>query len=219
MICPPDHAHGQTSTCRSLHHCKCDDCREFAKQYEFWRQAQIKRGKPLLIPSIGTQRRIRALHRMGYSQRAVARLAGRTEPWVTHLMRVDKVKPATAELIAGIYDTCWMTPATGITPTDIAAIAKCRRYAEKAGWPGPLEWDDIDHDAEPIPLDEAEKQGKGSRVLEDAEWLLNHGESPEHVAKTLGRTAGSLAKLARFHNRPDIATRFYGLDKQERPAA
>ncbi|GAA5198629.1 hypothetical protein [Microbacterium jejuense] len=149
--CPqtPEHKHGENSTCRSLHHCKCADCTQFGAEYEFWRQAQIRRGRKLLIDATGTRRRIRALHTIGYSQRAIATMAGRSEPWVTHLMRVDKVKPPTAELIAGIYSRCWMNPPIGDTPTARAAITKTKRYAAAAGWAGPLDWDDIDTDPEP----------------------------------------------------------------------
>jgi hypothetical protein len=140
---------------------------------------------------------------MGYSQRAVASLAGRSEAWVANLMRVEKVKPSTAKLVAQIYSANWTTPPKGDTPTARAAIAKCRRYAEKAGWAGPLDWDNIDTDPEPIevPTDNTRAQ----YLLEDLNHLRQVGESPDSAAKSLGRKPASLARLATRHNHHDLA--------------
>ena len=144
-ICPPHHSHGENSTCRSLHHCKCDECRQYAREYEFWRAAQKRRGRPLLIDATGTHRRIRALGRIGYSRNRIAQLAGRSEAWVGNVLRVKKVTPATAQVVRDLYDLVSMRPAVGVTKDERAAVTKARRYAEAMGYPPPLAWDDIDN--------------------------------------------------------------------------
>lgn len=142
ITCPPEHAHGENSTCRSLHGCICDDCRDFAAQYEFWRAAQIRAGRPLLIETVGIHRRIRALQRIGYSQKAIADLCGRSEPWVGNVMRSAKVSRATADLITRLYETHSMTVPVGETKDQRAGITRTRRYAERNEFPPPLAWDD-----------------------------------------------------------------------------
>ena len=142
IICPPDHTHGENSTCRSIHGCICDGCREFASQYEFWRAGQKRAGRPLLIPTVGIYRRIRALQRIGYSQKALADLCGRSEPWIDNVMRATKVRRATADIIHRLYDAHSMIVPVGKTKAEKAGITRARRYAERQGWPPPLAWDD-----------------------------------------------------------------------------
>lgn len=202
MTCPPDHAHGETQTCRALHHCKCDDCRRGAREYEFWRAAQKRRGKALLLDARGTQRRIRALHRIGYSQRAVAAMCDRREAWVTHLMRVEKVKPATAELIARVYKQHSMvvpTPADGFQK---GSISRAKRYAEKQGWPGPLDWEDIDNDPEPTTADQ--DTDRSAWMVDELAHFHSIGESPDYAVKQLGRQASTLSQLCYRHDRDDL---------------
>lgn len=113
--------------------------------YEYWRAAQKRRGRDLLVNATGTRRRIRALQRLGWSQQALADQLGMSAPWITHLMRVQRVKPATAERVSELYERLCMTLPPARTPMERASATKARRYAEKAGWPSPLAWDDIDN--------------------------------------------------------------------------
>lgn len=158
LVCPPEHTHGQNSTCRSLHHCKCDDCRRFAREYEFWRAGQLRRGRPLQVNAVGSQRRIRALQCLGWSMSAIAAHVGFSESWVGMLLRVKHVKPATAARVAELYDDLSMRLPETTTRDQKAAVTKARRYAERAGWAPPLAWDDEaidDPDARPAEWKEA----------------------------------------------------------------
>jgi len=186
-----------------MHHCKCDDCRELARNYEFWRQAQIRRGKALLVPALGTQRRIQALQRLGYSQSIIGAECGRSAPWVTHLTRVTTVKPATAQLIDALYARLSMTPPNPQTKHERAGVTKAKRYAKRMGWAGPLDWDDIDLDPEPPTVER--DTDRGGWVVEEMDFLKRSGESAESIAVTLKRTRDGMARLAYRHGRPELA--------------
>lgn len=141
-VCPPDHAHAANSTCRAAHHCKCDACREGAREYEFWRAAQRRRGRPLLVDATGTVRRIRALQRLGWSLRTISLAAGRAETWAGSLARVRSVSPATAATVRALYDDMSMRLPPTRTWQERSAVTKARNHAERAGWPPPLAWDE-----------------------------------------------------------------------------
>jgi len=141
-ICPPDHAHGKNSTCRAQHHCKCEDCTTFGREYEFWRQGQLKAGRPLQVPSTGAIRRLRALQRLGWSLSAIGHAAGHTESWPHSITRQTVISTRTDKEVRAVYDALSMRIPVGTTPNEIAAITRARRYAERQGWPPPLAWDD-----------------------------------------------------------------------------
>jgi hypothetical protein len=168
----------------------------------------------------GSRRRLQALARMGWTWAAIGEHTGIDYRILSRVFAAGRVgiEAKTARTIRDAYDALWDKTPPAPNAYVASKIALTKRRAAHRGWSGPLDWEDIDADDEPVvTVDDAQVRGLG--VLEDAEWLLGSGETPAHVTKALGRTAGSLAKLARHHNRPDIATRFYALDKQERPAA
>ncbi|WDH77894.1 helix-turn-helix transcriptional regulator [Microbacterium esteraromaticum] len=141
-VCPPDHAHGQNATCRSVHGCKCDDCREYGRLYEYWRAAQHKAGRPLVIDSTGTIRRIRALQALGWSHEAISASAGHSPAWSSLICRRPRVKPATAAKIARVYDELSMRIPVATTPAEAGWIIRNRNHAKQMGWLPPLAYDD-----------------------------------------------------------------------------
>jgi hypothetical protein len=41
MICPPEHKHGATSTCYTVHKCRCDECTSSRTGYQkMWKEAR-----------------------------------------------------------------------------------------------------------------------------------------------------------------------------------
>lgn len=47
----------------------------------------------------------------------------------------------------------------------------------------------------------------GAEKLAEAEWLLDGGTHPDHIARQLGTNVGALNKLARDHEQFDLARR------------
>lgn len=95
------------------------------------------------VPRIGTVRRLRALMTMGWSAQAMAEhLDGRAPHWVYNLLNQQGrwVTRSTHDEVARLYrDLC-------TKPGPSRATAN---RARRRGFPGPLDWDDIDHDLEP----------------------------------------------------------------------
>lgn len=123
-----------------------------------------------------------------------------------HVGRVDKVKPDTAELIASLYDRLCMTPAVGSTPTERGAIQKCKRYAERAGWAAPLDWNegDIDNpDAQPATVERDTDRAR--YLLDELAHFREAGESPLVAANAIGRKPLVLARLADRHEQRELA--------------
>jgi hypothetical protein len=92
------------------------------------------------VPRIGTVRRIQAMLFMGWTHAHLQARCGLR----THLLLTQPgrwVTRTTHDKIAALYDEIGMTPG----PSEIT-----RRRARKAGYVGPLSWDDIDHDTEPV---------------------------------------------------------------------
>lgn len=141
-VCPPDHGHAINSTCRSLHHCKCDACTDRARRYENWRSKQTD----LLVSSVGTKRRVRALNRLGWSSYALSERLGKAPCYVASLLRNDLVSRRTAAVIARLFDELCMT-----VPPVSASSVRTRNYAARMGWPPPLAWDDDIDDPAAVP--------------------------------------------------------------------
>lgn len=56
------------------------------------------------------------------------------------------------------------------------------------------------------------------RYVEDVEWLLHSGESPERILARLGTTAGGLAQAMHREGRDDLAKPFRRIDFKGRRA-
>lgn len=115
----------------------CEPCRLARNAYERQRLNARIRGVPGFAPSVGLQRRMRALCAIGYTQRDLARRLGITLSGVTRLVAGGGMERGTHwqlhRRIVRLYDQLSMTPG----PSDLARI----RAAGK-GWPPPLAWDD-----------------------------------------------------------------------------
>ncbi|MEV4127044.1 hypothetical protein [Nocardia sp. NPDC049707] len=97
----------------------------------------------MLVPAIGTRRRLHALNAIGYSSTKLGELLGVTQVMANRYTHVVQVRGATWSTIKDLYEELSGTPG----PSPIA-----RRYAERHNFAPPLAWEgrDIDHpDHEP----------------------------------------------------------------------
>jgi hypothetical protein len=204
VIAPDDPRHGTTAG----FHAGCpDDCCRLARNADA-KRGRIERqlGYYRRVPAVGTQRRLRALARMGWSGRHVCRLAGYSaRSFHPHLMRCTWLSRATAAKIAAIYDQLSMREG----PSTFA-----RRHAERNGWPPPLAWDDDeidDPDAQPAGSSGTSQPGPRSPVdAGDVEHLLSFGEHTDAIAERFGVDRESLYRALHRRGRSDLVERLQG---------
>lgn len=164
-----------------------------------------------LLDSVGTCRRLQALVAIGWTESQLAERMGMDMGnfWGLLCGLRQRVTSGNAARAAQIFSTLWDQPQTGHYADN------ARRIAARRGWHPPLAWDDIDADPAPAIADVPARMSKeGDVFLEDVEFLLNSGESPEQVAIILGRKPGTIAKLAERHDRLDLARHFWSTKKQ-----
>lgn len=152
-VCPPDHTHGENSTCYSRHRCRCDECRERNTGYHYWRRKMHQVGRDMphgLVDATGTHRRMQALSWLGWSIPQIAGFAGMTPGKGREILARPLVRRSTAEAVARVYEELSMTvPATG-TKAERIRVAGAKTRARNRGWVGPLAWNEIDSDIEPM---------------------------------------------------------------------
>lgn len=152
---PDDPRHGTTRG----YHAGCHDicCRAAMARYEkAGRLARLNGGRA--VPAIGTQRRIQALMRLGWTSTDIATEAGwQHRNGVLRILNGQKGRPTrwverkTADTIAAIYARLSMQ-----TPEMTPTRARTRARAERLGYAPPLAWDDIDN---------PDEQPQGTRTL------------------------------------------------------
>lgn len=164
-----------------------------------------------LVDSVGTCRRLQALVAIGWTETQLAERMGMDigNFWGLLCGMRQRVMSDNAARAAEIFSSLWDQPQTGHYADN------ARRIAARRGWQPPLAWDDIDTDPAPAAVDVPARMAKdGDVFLEDVEFLLDAGESPEQVAIILGRKPGTIAKLAERHERLDLARHFWSTKKQ-----
>lgn len=94
---------------------------------------------------IGVQRRLQALHAIGWSMLAFSEAYDFHAAVLRKLMTrdVQHVRRDFAERVIAAYDDACMAPKHG------RGASRARNTALRNGWLPPLDWDDIDKDAEP----------------------------------------------------------------------
>lgn len=166
------------------------------------------------IPSTGAHRRVQALVTRGWS---LSKIAGRLDMQIANfwkVMKSDRIGAGLHRRIAELYDELWDQTPPHEEWHDAAAYTRTLNYAKKKGFLPPLAWDDIDTD--PEPERDVVQQGRATadEVLDDVEFLLEGGESPQQVAVIVGRKIGTLAKLAERNGRRELANVFGAIDRR-----
>ena len=127
------------------------------------------------VPAVGTHRRLRALLWQGWPVGELEQRLERHQGWITRSFRKKAVTMAVAARVVALYDELWNVDpvAAGIHP---GSVRSTREEAVRAGYVGPLAWDDdtIDNPAAVPATDAVEPVAtEGGNVA--ARWLL--GES------------------------------------------
>jgi hypothetical protein len=151
---------------------------------------------------IGIQRRLRALHAIGWSMRALALEVGEEHPTsLLNLVRREQpkfVRRPFALMILDAYERLCMTPRTG------SGATRARNTARRNGWAAPLDWDDIDRDEQPVATVHRITWPSDELV---AEWdhLRRLGLTLNEVAERLGITAAAIEMAVRRTREAEVA--------------
>lgn len=207
----PGSTPGHGTHARYIAGCRCKACRAARAAYQKRNAYARAAGRPGLVPSVGTVRRLQGLARLGWPPAELAaRLGSTTVEYVQQLRRTSRptVERATHERIAALYDALAMTPGPSV---------RTRRYAERCGWAPPLAWDDdaIDDPAARPDLGVERTWRPWDGLERDVDILLTR-TAPEAVADTLGMTSSGIAQAASRNGRPDLARIFWAAARRER---
>ena len=176
------------------------------------------------VDATGTRRRLQALATLGWS---VTSLAARSDLALRTLRRAlttTTVTAETARTVGRLYDQLRAEPAAPGNPRDQAAAARSKARGQRAGWRGPLAWDDIDHDPdEPEALEQSgilavwvdvvavERAMRGERLSlraperrDAVSRLTRRGLSARCIAELLHTTVRTVTRL-RASAREDAA--------------
>lgn len=158
-LCPPDHKHGETSTCYLHHGCACDPCLEARTEYQFWRRGILAAGRDDLLDRLvdgrGVRRRLQALMAIGYSARRQGHRLGVSADQVLQWMRAERVRESTHARVDALYEQLANRPPQPETAGDRVSINRAKHQAQLAGYALPIDWVDIDTDPDfPTYLDD-----------------------------------------------------------------
>lgn len=176
----------------------CEPCVRAGTKRRAWNRYLELVGKPATVPAIGVVRRAQALHTLGWTSHEIAAAAGIPYGTLRNAMdsRCTNVYRATHEGVAAAFDRLCMTFAP---PSRNANYV--RNQALRRGYPGPLAWDDIDRDEEPIGMrgttGDEEDDALVERIL-GGEWELARGVGRSIRLAVIDEWPGSLNDLERL---------------------
>lgn len=161
--------------------------------YNAARKYSINRQRWCRYDSVGTERRLRALIAIGYTQSALAGMLNIHPSYITKLCSNTRrqVNADTAQAVAALYDRLSMTPGPS---------QRARSHAHRRGWQPPLAWDDdqIDNPAAgPVPVDTVKITWR-DRYIE----LQDLGYTDLEIADKLGIKLGSLLRQMTRYDLP-----------------
>lgn len=167
--------------------CRCPDAREYYRIYR--KRAREGRHQPALVPSIGTQRRLRALAAIGWDINTLARRGGYQPIAIRNWRagRCPRIKKVQAARIAALYEQLSGTEGPS---------SRSRGHARRHGWVPPLLWDELDiDDPAATPVDDTPQIDKRQRVhREDVEHLRSYGLPVEVIAARLAVQPSSIER-------------------------
>lgn len=126
----------------------CGPCTDAAARYERARQLDLLNGRDRLVPSIGTQRRLRALVALGHTWKTLGDQLGMERTNVRRLAVREPgiMRASLADAIATLYDAWSMRVPTTTDGPGARRIREARQLAADNGWLPPLAWEGIDID-------------------------------------------------------------------------
>lgn len=145
------------------------------------------------IDGLGVARRLQALVALGWSMSKLADCLGVHPTNFTPIIHGRRdTTVGTDRAVRDLYDALSMTLPPESRHHEKSSATRARRYAVIAGWAPPLAWDDdaLD-DAAAVPdLGEQSKRD----TVEDFDWLVEQGESPQSAAQIIGVTVTSIER-------------------------
>lgn len=127
--------HGTLTAARE---CKCPPCNaEQARYKRFWRRRRAA-GVSVKVSVEPSLRKVRALNRLGHTRASIAAEMGTSPQSLSNLLGRSLVKARTEARIEEVYQRLEMR-----IPPDTRESRRTRAEAEKAGWPAPMAYDDI----------------------------------------------------------------------------
>lgn len=95
------------------------------------------------VDPIGTSRRLKALHTLGWGINAVARHTGLDRQCLDNALHQRATTTmATHRAVTNLYEQLWDVPAPTGTKGERVAASRAKARAAKHGWAPPLAWDD-----------------------------------------------------------------------------
>lgn len=169
----------------------CTECRRAMATYGARLEYDHMRGFRRKVPVTGTARRIQALVAIGYTFGSLGEALGTAHDVPRHLaLHRTWVRADTAARVADLFDRLADTP---------PPAGKASRYAlttaRRRGWRPPSAWfgvDIDDPDAQPDPGWQPRGYGQLGDLIEDFDWLVTQGESPDAAAARIGVTARTI---------------------------
>jgi hypothetical protein len=150
----------------------------------------LRHGQPTrgFIGHIGSQRKLRALARIGHSLQDISDVSGLPASTLSPCRRGStiRISPAAAEGIDQAWRALCMKPGT---------CARSRLLAIRMEWPGPLAYDDIDNPDE-TPSGVERITTRAERRAE-ARRLAVEGLSPERIADQIGIAVTTVRRALR----------------------
>lgn len=146
-------------------------------------------------PAYRVQRRIQALHALGYDLNDLGHRLGITSHTNMHaLLQRTRCTGAMYARVDALYQQLHMTPGPS---------TRARARARRLGWVPPLAWDDIDDPNEtPAPIAELNRRKPRAEVVHDALELWNAGYSPLDIAQALQMQIRSIERTFHRHGTP-----------------
>lgn len=104
------------------------------------------------VNSLGTMRRLQALHALGYTWRSLSIETGYSLTGLKSVVygKWTVIEARNAESVRLAYERLSMRLPTSDDPHGKSAIGAARNSARARGWMPPLAWDDIDRDEAPM---------------------------------------------------------------------
>lgn len=98
------------------------------------------------VDATGSKRRLQALATLGWPVTSLAARSGLAPRTLRRALTTTTVTAHTARTITELYNQLLARSSARRSPGEQAAAARTRTRARRAGWRGPLSWDDIDND-------------------------------------------------------------------------
>jgi len=174
------------------------------------------------IDATGTHRRVRALMAVGYGLPVLADRLGMERKSLQRVLAMDRVRAGLARSVRDMYDDWWRVAPEDNGVRDWIAD-RARRYAARAGYVGPLAWDDdtID-DPQAVPQTDVDAPVVTAGGSLAARWLM--GESVildrtarnEVIAHLYEWTNSTTEEIAtRLEMKPETVERVWSRIKQK----